>query len=294
MATTYKHIDYDFDDFSGTDAGLDISMLEYGLAWTGPDADGDYLFRYAVVWDSKGDTTAYHSGRFSADCDIWAEFDWIKPDNRASFLAFLGMSQEDFDAQALPYRIADLLRYYGHLNIFGEAYYEPIRLVHSDSPIADLLAWAEQSEGFRDFLNGYLLGLAFTGHRYPSEEEWQDGNPLPLVDCPGMDITDCVDPSEVWGWIPEDNQREALGDCVAFFREYHTLFTGREESAGTDFHLTRNGHGAGFWDGDWQEEIGPEMPWQEGREIGDILTEGAKQFGAFELEMQGDSYYIVN
>jgi hypothetical protein len=29
-----------------------------------------------------------------------------------------------------------------------------------------------------------------------------------------------------------------------------------EESAGHDFWLTRNGHGAGFWDGDWKEPHG--------------------------------------
>lgn len=37
--------------------------------------------------------------------------------------------------------------------------------------------------------------------------------------------------------------------------------------AGHDLWLTRNGHGAGFWDGDWPE------PW------GDVLTEAAKRMG---------------
>lgn len=27
----------------------------------------------------------------------------------------------------------------------------------------------------------------------------------------------------------------------------------KEDRAGFDFYLTRNGHGAGFWDGDWSE-----------------------------------------
>jgi len=29
-----------------------------------------------------------------------------------------------------------------------------------------------------------------------------------------------------------------------------------EEAAGHDYWLTRNGHGAGFWDGDWSEDVG--------------------------------------
>lgn len=46
---------------------------------------------------------------------------------------------------------------------------------------------------------------------------------------------------------------------------------GRDEyrSAGHDFFLTRNGHGAGFWDGDWGDD-------------GDTLTAAAKSFGESE------------
>lgn len=53
-------------------------------------------------------------------------------------------------------------------------------------------------------------------------------------------------------------------DCRAFFDAHHTLFTGEhclkygpdfgiEGRAGHDFWLTRNRHGAGFWDGAWAE-----------------------------------------
>lgn len=41
--------------------------------------------------------------------------------------------------------------------------------------------------------------------------------------------------------------------------------------AGHDFWLTREGHGAGFWDGDWPEEAGKK------------LTEASKKFGSFDL-----------
>lgn len=51
-------------------------------------------------------------------------------------------------------------------------------------------------------------------------------------------------------------------DCRAFFAAHSDLFTPEhclhhnsteEAQAGHDFWLTRNGHGAGFWDGDWAE-----------------------------------------
>jgi len=44
-----------------------------------------------------------------------------------------------------------------------------------------------------------------------------------------------------------------------------------------DFVLTRNGHGAGFWDGDWEEKLGEE------------LTSLSKKFGEFEAYIGDDS-----
>jgi len=49
----------------------------------------------------------------------------------------------------------------------------------------------------------------------------------------------------------------------------------RWELAGHDFWLTREGHGAGFWDGDWPVN-------------GDALTKAAKSYGGFELYVGDD------
>ena len=49
-----------------------------------------------------------------------------------------------------------------------------------------------------------------------------------------------------------------------------------EESAGHDFWLTRNGHGAGFWDGDW------------GEPYGDALDKLSKRFGEVYLYIGDD------
>ena len=48
------------------------------------------------------------------------------------------------------------------------------------------------------------------------------------------------------------------------------------EYAGHDFWLTRNGHGCGFWDGDWTEETG------------EFLTKIAQSFGATDLYVGDD------
>jgi hypothetical protein len=44
------------------------------------------------------------------------------------------------------------------------------------------------------------------------------------------------------------------------------------KQAGHDFHLTRNGHGCGFWDGDWAEPGAT------------VLTDWSKTFGSSELD----------
>ena len=68
-----------------------------------------------------------------------------------------------------------------------------------------------------------------------------------------------------------DLRRKVELDAAAFlaFCEARNIFLNDYEmdQAGIDFIFTRNGHGCGFWDGDWPEVLGDE------------LTEIAKQFG---------------
>lgn len=59
---------------------------------------------------------------------------------------------------------------------------------------------------------------------------------------------------------------EMLDDCTHTYDSRWDIM----ELAGHDFWLTHNGHGAGFWDGDWTHE--------EIESVGDKLTDLAKQF----------------
>lgn len=45
----------------------------------------------------------------------------------------------------------------------------------------------------------------------------------------------------------------AESDCARFRELAGDAIAGREDQAAHDLWLTRNGHGAGFWDGDWPE-----------------------------------------
>lgn len=55
--------------------------------------------------------------------------------------------------------------------------------------------------------------------------------------------------------------------------------------AGHDFWLTRNWHGAGFWDGDW------DFTERGGEDLGDRLTDWVKQFPQVDLYV-GDNFQI--
>lgn len=62
-------------------------------------------------------------------------------------------------------------------------------------------------------------------------------------------------------------------DCESFYNE-NKQDIGEDvvdvERAGHDFWLTRNGHGAGFWDGDWDTDANPER--------GERLTAACKKY----------------
>lgn len=93
---------------------------------------------------------------------------------------------------------------------------------------------------------------------------------------------------------PEDIALETLAriveDCARFQRQQHDVLanaiqTGKVkcgpdfnevEHAGHDFFLTRDHHGAGFWDGDWPEPYAT------------TLTNAAHAFGSFDLYVGDD------
>lgn len=52
--------------------------------------------------------------------------------------------------------------------------------------------------------------------------------------------------------------------------------------AGHDFWLTRNGHGAGFWDGDWPEAVGKR------------LTKSSNDYGEYNLYIGDDGRIYGN
>ena len=84
----------------------------------------------------------------------------------------------------------------------------------------------------------------------------------------------------------DDISDEALAsmrkDVAAFATEHANDIDGEWEQAGHDFWLTRNGHGAGFWDGDWPEEAA------------ERLTEASEAYGESDLYVGDDGKLYVS
>lgn len=79
--------------------------------------------------------------------------------------------------------------------------------------------------------------------------------------------------------IASSTIEQAVRDCKAFLIEAATILAGYDlETAGHDFWLTRNHHGAGFWDGDYGKEDGDKLTElsQKFRELSPILGDDGK------------------
>lgn len=96
-------------------------------------------------------------------------------------------------------------------------------------------------------------------------ETGEDGTPLD-------DIYEMSD-------LSDETLKEAIEDCEAFQRDHAADLSTRHNGdlyGGHDFLLTRNRHGAGFWDGDW--DGGP----------GKRLTDASHVYGSFHLYVGDD------
>jgi hypothetical protein len=98
------------------------------------------------------------------------------------------------------------------------------------------------------------------------------------LDSEGIPLDEYHDASD----IERNTLRAMKEDAKTFYTWYSEYFGGDDKRAGYDFWLTRNGHGAGYWDGDWPEKLGL------------FLTEASNSFGEFVLDLgDNDKVYVV-
>lgn len=80
--------------------------------------------------------------------------------------------------------------------------------------------------------------------------------------------------------IDDRTLAQMVEDCARFQQENAELLAHGEDSrGGHDFWLTRNHHGAGFWDGDWPDDVG------------EALTAKAHEYGQIDLYVHDGVVY---
>lgn len=92
------------------------------------------------------------------------------------------------------------------------------------------------------------------------------------------DTGDSLDSRYSESEIDRSTKKEMADDCIRFAIHADDKIADDYGQAGSDFWLTRNGHGAGFWDGGWDER-------------GPFLTKLSKSFSEYNLFTDGEFVY---
>jgi hypothetical protein len=107
--------------------------------------------------------------------------------------------------------------------------------------------------------------------------------------------------------IAASSLQSMRADCLRFIREQAAILDYVESAgehgdsyaaAGHDFWLTRNGHGAGFWDGDWEIDLPTPQYFMAAVLVsvptaGSVLTDAAHKFGESDLYVGDDGLLYV-
>lgn len=92
--------------------------------------------------------------------------------------------------------------------------------------------------------------------------------------------------------ISDETRARMSEDCAKFVQQVRVVLDAVEKTgvhgdtyamAGHDFWLTRNHHGAGFWDGDWDMNVS-----EASGETAKVLTNAAHAFGEYDLYVGDD------
>lgn len=154
---------------------------------------------------------------------------------------------------------------------------------HPDCPACEaenpfnILKERQDSIAWKQFFKGYIQALGFSGRSVTGEDDDNDG---PAFEGSGDFDSNWDVWEEIKGKIDREDLQQIIDDIDGFLESADDLIRSDEkrgddhERAGTDFCFTRNGEGAGFWDGDWSN--------------GDELTDLSKPYGTFSMEVQWD------
>jgi len=102
-------------ELTGTDASIETSLFEYGMAWHESTVDDKLHFIVRVA----DEPMLFGWADFGKDIDLKEEFNFVDWED---ILSFTGMDEEEWFSQDLPFKIFDLISFYGTINVIGETY----------------------------------------------------------------------------------------------------------------------------------------------------------------------------
>ena len=103
----------------GVDANLEISLLEYGIAWF--KTANEITFVYSTGMDENCDCSNFCLSSFDLNTDVKNEFDFVE---WQSFCGFAGIDENGIDEMPIEQVIYSLVMHEGTENIFGTTYSE--------------------------------------------------------------------------------------------------------------------------------------------------------------------------
>ena len=92
-----------------------------------------------------------------------------------------------------------------------------------------------------DFVQAYLESALWTTDDNPGSGEWSEHDEWSIANLAPEALAQAKDECDAFVDSLDDDARAAVEE--------------NPPRAGHDFWLTRNHHGCGFWDGDWQEPV---------------------------------------
>jgi hypothetical protein len=111
------------DGWEGSDACLEISLLEHGMIWRREGEDFRFIFT-APNWTGDESKVWTDWGWFAANTDPEKEWSWaLTGEKLESFLSCRGFTLEEFQSLSLPWKVRELVGYWGTEEIFGSSYY---------------------------------------------------------------------------------------------------------------------------------------------------------------------------
>lgn len=114
MVRNYKHL-------VGSNASIDISLLEYGMAWFDDPESDEIEFFYGIRMDESNNYVEFDNGWFKRDVDPKKEWNWV--DDWGGVASYAGLSVAEFLKLDLTRLVQDLVAYYGYMNVFGETHW---------------------------------------------------------------------------------------------------------------------------------------------------------------------------